>query len=111
MIKKLLLLVCFLTSVTSAFSQNFEKNNTSGKYSLSDQISLYPNPAADKVRVSNRSEGNLKATVYNILGDPVLSKVIQKNGEDIDISKLQSGVYIVSLTDEKNIITKRLVKN
>ena len=70
-------------------------------------ISIYPNPTSDIVYI----EGNysqLKVVVYDILGKQVMNKSITNN---IDISQLEKGVYILQLSDGAKLTTQRIIKN
>ncbi|WP_405250556.1 T9SS type A sorting domain-containing protein [Dokdonia sp. Asnod3-C12] len=112
MIKKLLLLSFFFLSVSTVVAQNnYKKVDNVSQTSLAEVVSIYPNPAIDKVQISNDSDSKLKVEIYNILGDSMLSKSITGNDDYIDITRLQAGIYIVSFTDGKRTTTKRLVKN
>jgi carboxypeptidase T len=70
-----------------------------------DKISLYPNPATNKLFLN--STVTLNYTIYNITGQEVLSGVYN-NG--IDIVGLNSGVYFIRLNDKTNQTVKRFVK-
>jgi len=70
-------------------------------------ISIYPNPTSDVVYI----DGNytlLKAVVYDILGKQVMKESITNN---IDISQLEKGVYILQLSDGAKLTTQRIMKN
>lgn len=56
-------------------------------------ISLYPNPANDKIRIDGLND-NTEVRIYNVLGG--LVKVVNVNSEEeISISELPAGMYIV----------------
>jgi hypothetical protein len=70
-------------------------------------ISIYPNPSSDTVYIDvNYSQ--LKVVVYDILGKQVMNKSITNN---IDISQLEKGVYILQLSDGAKVTTQRIIKN
>ena len=69
-------------------------------------ILMYPNPASDIVYIDgNYSE--LKVVVYDILGKQVMNKPIKNN---IDISQLEKGIYILQLSDGTKRNTQRIIK-
>lgn len=77
----------------------------------SNQTVLFPNPANDKVTISNAT--NLETvTIYNVLGAEVMQLGnINSNSTQMDLSSLPSGVYLVKVqNDAKNESVKRLVK-
>jgi len=70
-------------------------------------ISIYPNPTSDIVYI----DGNytqLEAVVYDILGKQVINKSITNN---IDVSQLEKGVYILQLSDGVKLTIQRIIKN
>ena len=77
--------------------------------------SVYPNPFSSKVRI-NATEavnGNANVSVYNILGEQVISKAMQCNGTTefvIDGSSLMSGIYFYSISTENGMMQGRIVK-
>ncbi len=85
-------------------------NNNTLSYENFDKASLevvvYPNPATNLLNIETPSE--IKSVeVYNIQGQKVLSA----SQKQINLSNLQSGVYVVIVEDFNNNIThKKIVK-
>jgi hypothetical protein len=74
------------------------------------EISLYPNPASDRVMIeSNSAIQSLE--IYSINGQ----RVYQSNTNDfevqINVSEFESGVYLVKIKTGDEIVTKRLLIN
>ena len=68
---------------------------------INTKISLYPNPASDKVYF----DGNniKKVTLYNFIGIAVASRDINSNDDMfLDISNLSKGVYFVKFISDQN---------
>ena len=74
-------------------------------YSLSDKIFLWPNPASNIVNISN-SEDFYSMSIYDYLGKLILKKDLEQ--KSIDVSNLDSGLYIIKLSNEKKTISKNL---
>ena len=71
-------------------------------------ISFYPNPASDYLAI-NTNVDSLEVVVYNVMGQKVLSEKLIST-EKLDISKLQSGLYIVKLYNQKKELqTKKIL--
>ena len=70
-------------------------------------ISIYPNPTNDKLFIQGLSSSS-KVSIYNVLGKLVLSQTISK---EIDVNNLQSGIYIIKITDEQKEIVRKFIKN
>ena len=71
-------------------------------------IVMYPNPATNIVSIKFNNTSQLEVTLFDLLGRKVLSKMLQKDHNDIDVSKLAAGTYMVQMKNEKNEI---LIKN
>ncbi|MDG4945562.1 T9SS type A sorting domain-containing protein [Weeksellaceae bacterium KMM 9713] len=74
-------------------------------------LSLYPNPASDLVKVNlgdNFNTSKVQITLTNLSGKQVSKVAYNANG--IDVSNLPAGLYIVTATDGKNTVTKKLIK-
>jgi len=76
-----------------------------------NQTVLFPNPASDKVTISNASNLEM-VTIYNVLGTQVMQlKNINSNSTQVDLANLPSGVYLVKVqNDTNNEGVRRLVK-
>ena len=61
-------------------------------------VKVYPNPATNTVIVEGTSAGT-KATLYSMLGQPVLQTMLAGQ-QSLDISSLPAGIYKLVLTDK-----------
>jgi len=88
----------FLMKIDSVFdTPNIlqEDIDLSIENSNKNDILIYPNPALNKIYVSNSTNSKI-AYIWNLKGQLILKKDIDKN-KFIDVSNLKSGVYIISL--------------
>jgi endoglucanase len=70
-------------------------------------IKVYPNPAKNQIMVElNEFPENVPLMIYDVLGKQILKKQINSQREQIDISDLTPGVYIVRISN----ISQRLIK-
>jgi hypothetical protein len=73
---------------------------------LQQEISIYPNPASDYIKFQGLST-DTDVEIFSITGKRVLKSKIKKNAPlYLD---LNSGVYLVRIFDESNMITKKLI--
>lgn len=70
-------------------------------------FAVYPNPVKDNITI-NTQEPLRSVEIYNLLGKTVFTA--EKIQKSIDISSLDKGLYILKLTSEKGISTKKIVK-
>lgn len=69
------------------------------------ELSIYPNPASDKVNiVSNNPIDSIE--VYDILGKQVM---LLKSSNEIDVSNLNSGIYLFKIWIGQQVQTKKIV--
>ena len=69
---------------------------------------LYPNPAMSVINIKGDFDSNESITVYNMLGQTVLTKAVASNEETLDISSLTPGIYNVYFNNAK--VTYKFVK-
>ncbi|HRI62017.1 MAG TPA: T9SS type A sorting domain-containing protein [Saprospiraceae bacterium] len=66
-------------------------------------VEVFPNPTADvlTIRYSAEKGNNLRASVFNLLGQVMLSDqpLTQPDGSQLDCAAWQPGVYILQLQD------------
>lgn len=74
-------------------------------------LALYPNPVKDSFKLNLPQSFN--AANLNIIVTDMTGKVVKTFGasESYNISDLASGVYVVKISDGKNVQTKKIVKN
>lgn len=72
------------------------------------KANIYPNPAEKGyIYITSNVNENKKITIYDILGKEILSTTIK--GDRLDISNLNSGVYILNIEQGKDSTTKKLI--
>jgi len=104
----------YTVNVTTTGAYSFASHDANAKElgnEMPKDISVYPNPAKDMITVSFENSKNVGAiNIYNMSGS--LIKVVEINGNrnEIDISELPSGSYIISVDDEKEPLTKQIIK-
>lgn len=73
----------------------------------SNAVQVYPNPATDILNVAKVS-ANATYTIHNVAGQVVSGGKIQDN--KVPVSKLQTGVYIISVQDKGNVEKVKFIK-
>ena len=75
-------------------------------------VNLYPNPADNQINLIFGTEdtGDKRLSIFNMNGQLVFSKEIPVNsGNNIDVSLLESGIYLLQVSSEKAVETRKLV--
>ncbi|MBL7799563.1 MAG: M4 family metallopeptidase [Chitinophagales bacterium] len=72
-------------------------------------VSLFPNPALDKIFIDFESSKNTSVEIYNTIGEK-MNIAYSSTDKSIDIASLAAGSYILNLRTEKGNVSKRFVK-
>ena len=73
----------------------------------SNRIAIYPNPVHDMAHISiPGSLDNGQIEIYNLLGSRVFSQSV-RGDKDIDLSNLDTGLYIARISDSGKVIATR----
>ena len=78
----------------------------------SDEVTVYPIPTEGRLSVSVGDRfigGDLK--IYNIGGELVYSGYITKSSFSLDMNKYKSGIYMLVLSQQNEVIVRKIVKN
>ena len=98
---KLLLLLFFISAF--AFAQ--------GETDPKDQFTISPNPAKSSLNIKLiKSNEDSKIEVFDVLGKRVYIGFVTKLESSVNVSSWKSGVYLVRVSNDKTIQTKRFIK-
>ena len=70
---------------------------------VEENIVVYPNPVDETININK----NVDITIYNILGDMIISKT---NTNALDVSRLNPGVYNLQIMCNNKLVNKIIVK-
>lgn len=89
----------------------FHKNTVLGTNDFeSAKVKMYPNPATNDLNIESVSNIE-KVAIYNMLGQEVLNSNQNNQSVKLDISGLQTGLYVVKATIDGVTSSSRLIKN
>ena len=74
--------------------------------SKNEIITIYPNPTESYINIES-FETPIAIIIYNVLGEKVITKT---NTNKIDVKDLESGIYIINITNSLGSINKKFVK-
>ncbi len=77
---------------------------------LDSNVLVYPNPTQDRLYI-NTSLHNLNIKLLDLKGRMVLHRKLISGNDNLMMSQLPSGVYILQITNENDQIIKKIVKN
>jgi hypothetical protein len=74
----------------------------------SNKFSIYPNPTnTGFVNINSTNNELIKVRVFDVLGKQVLQSNVANN--KLNVSSLNTGIYILKLTQNNATVTKKLV--
>jgi hypothetical protein len=71
-------------------------------------VTVYPNPASDVLIVESASNSNV-ITVFNSIGETVLSQQSNNMKTTLDLTSLTSGIYVVQVVNADGIFVEKVV--
>ncbi len=99
---------CELTFKSWRISSEIESINAAAETELI--LNVYPNPVIHTLKLSGLPENSV-ITIRNLMGVEVYTKNSITESEEIDLSALDAGVYVIQVNDaEGNYEVKRFVK-
>lgn len=95
-----------LGTFTSFTPNNCAVLNTN-EFNLSN-VSIHPNPAKNKIQISNLEVGSAEIRIFNVLGKQVFYQSKIKTNT-IDVSSLNKGIYLVNIKVDDKVKNQKLV--
>ena len=75
-----------------------------------EELTIYPNPLIDgKLTIYTSSSSIKQIELYNIVGKKVFSAVISGARNEINLGKLNEGVYLIKVTENDKTVMQKLV--
>ncbi len=119
-ILKILPIICFMVVLQLQVQANYipvSANTISiGDNKLDDKISTYPNPVSKNLYITHTLEKfkSIDVKIFDALGNIVLKKKWDDTAPSklmLDLSELDNGVYMMRITVDEEILSKRVVVN
>jgi hypothetical protein len=79
-------------------------------FNVNDYLIIYPNPSKDIINIRlSKNISNGKLNIFNMIGENVYSDIFNGMHNTINC-KFNSGIYLIQLTDGKEIWTEKIIK-
>ena len=105
------------SNATSCYTLRVQANGTTtrGDGGLitagSINVNLFPNPANNKLNVAiNGLQTTADIKVYNVMGKLVMRQIATKANNELNISRLSSGIYMLNVNDGTTVKSVKFVK-
>ena len=76
---------------------------------LETEITIYPNPVLNKLNLQFNSITNNSLTLYDSTGQEMLTLLVSKQNETVDLTELDSGFYFLKIMCENKILIKKII--
>jgi hypothetical protein len=114
--KKLLLTILFLFSISLTYSDTSSQNNPRKKKPAGiAEVSIFPNPSNGQLNVTFNSGSETQVTlkISDMIGKVVMQKVLNANNGanefSFDLLEIEKGIYFLELTGNSQRIIQRLM--
>ena len=77
---------------------------------MEDKINLSPNPASDIITIRMDDFIDATTTILDMNGRVLQNNLISDKNTSIDISNLSKGFYLIQITTEKGVVSKKIMK-
>jgi hypothetical protein len=91
-----------------AITQTFAATLSNVEYTISNGFKVYPNPTSlGYVNIASANNAAISVTVFDVLGKQVINETLNNNR--LNVSTLNTGVYIMKVTQNNASVTKKLI--
>ena len=81
-----------------------------GIKSVNSLFSICPNPSSDVISLSiNSKKEDFALNIYNLTGTLVKKEKVEQNQQQINISDLSNGIYVVEINSKERIGRQKLL--
>ena len=90
----------------------FEEETNIDELTIEDAVALYPNPATSQIQIKLADSRFLGAEmqIFDVYGKLISNSTIQNLSNQVNISQLANGMYLVRINTNDGMVTKRFVK-
>lgn len=75
-----------------------------------ENFNIYPNPSKDRIVITCTNNIMVKMSIYNITGELLIKSELNSKRNEVDLSTLVKGIYIIKLTGTDWTAQKKIIK-
>jgi hypothetical protein len=91
--------------------KNAHESIENNSLSSGESISVYPNPAYDILNIVLPESGDAAILyIYNMNGSQISSAALESGENNIDVSDLEAGMYVVAINYNNELTTRKFIK-
>jgi len=76
---------------------------------LENKVSVFPNPAQGKFTLELTEGENAQVEMFDMQGKSVLSQKVSEKESDFEVSSFAKGLYVLRVTNDKGVFTKKML--
>jgi len=76
---------------------------------FNQNISLYPNPASDKINIQVANAASYNYQITDLLGKLIVSDKVYKESTAVDVSNVKAGIYFLIIESNGQKTTKKII--
>jgi len=101
-----IVLIAFLC----CFSLQAQEHRSAEQEPSIEGLSIYPNPVnTGKIFIATKLAADKKVEIFNVLGKKVMETVV--TSREVNVSMLETGVYIIKIKEGDATATRKLIIN
>ena len=78
---------------------------------FNEGINIYPNPVTEKIVVKINDNTDVDVTLFNILGEVMLQQRISSTNNEINVSELPAGIYLIKIYSSDFTFEQKIIKD
>lgn len=105
-------LLQYTSEKNAGFSVRCLRDVTNGNTDLNylNKIKIFPNPAIDRIIIDCAERQVVEMQVFNLIGECIMQKVLRNVTNNIDISSLSKGIYLIKLSGANWTVNRQMTK-
>jgi len=84
-------------------------NSSLSQVTLANDMKVYPNPASKVLNITSSYQGNVQLRLVNMAGQEIMNEQTQIQNKKINVSSLQRGSYILTISAQGRTNTKTII--
>jgi photosystem II stability/assembly factor-like uncharacterized protein len=88
----------------------YEEDHNSIEENNSGKVRIYPNPADEILTIETNTPGQHSVEISSINGLLLYSKDMEGTTRQIDLSSFQKGIYIITISSEDFVTSRKIIK-
>lgn len=112
MVKKYFYIILFFLSLSTTVAVAQDGKQSKVQDNTIEGLSFYPNPVSNgKIYITTRNNNDKEIIIFDVLGKKVLQTTISSGSKELNVSSLNSGVYIIQIKEDDSTATRKLIVN